>query len=97
MENNDANELARLIREDTAEIVEKAKNPSKGKGIYRTDLVSTLEHQNGSVNEEERKAFSESIVNGINEGTKEQQEYNVWYEKEYGTKNQHISSSTVVL
>lgn len=97
METSDAKEFARQIRENTAKIVDNAKNPGKNEGVYRSDLVSTLERSNSSISEEERKALSESLVNGINEGTKKQQEYDAWYEKEYGSKNQHISSNSVPL
>lgn len=43
----------------------------------------------------ERQQLSKQLVNGIKEGTKEQQKYDEWYQKQYGTKNSHVSSFTV--
>lgn len=82
--------IADLITEGTKHEVEKSG------GTYKPTFSPDDEVKTDPT-EAERQQFNDQLTSQINQGTKEQKKYDKWYEKEYGTKNSHISSNSVAL
>lgn len=92
MENNQktfAENLADAITQGTKEAVEKTGQ------TYKPSSVAEFDKDNLNATDDERAQFGKQLAGEIKKGTKEQQKYDKWYEKEYGTKNVPIISNTV--
>lgn len=87
----ETNDFAKQVEAGTKQIVE-------GSGLeYEPTVFYDSDKQQAIPSKEEQEQFSATLVGQINEGTMQTKEYNAWYEKEYGSKNQHVASNSVSL
>ena len=85
----ETNDFAAQIEAGTKQIVEASGQKYEPTKLENLNIKST--------NKNELQQLSSTLVGQINEGAKQAKEYNDWYEKEYGSKNQHVALNSVSL